>query len=57
LLLVFIATVMTVHAWAFEGRRDPFLAKDNNLTTEWPPQLGRQMDFQRLTEPNFLIWK
>jgi predicted NUDIX family NTP pyrophosphohydrolase len=40
-----------VHAWAFEGDCDPSASVSNTFTMEWPPKSGRQMEFQRSTEP------
>lgn len=42
-----------VHAWAVEGECDPSAFVSNTFTMEWPPRLGRKMEFPEIDRAEY----
>ena len=42
-----------VHAWAFQGDRDPNQVHSNTFEIEWPPKSGRRQEFPEVDRAEF----
>jgi predicted NUDIX family NTP pyrophosphohydrolase len=42
-----------VHAWAFQGNRDPSTVRSNTFDLEWPPKSGKRQQFPEIDRAAF----